>query len=127
MNSPRKRDIAIAAAVLAAVVTLTLALHGTEEAGLRAVIRGTARTSAICIALAFARIRTRESLIALPISHALHFAAILTLAITTSPANAHIGRTTIGGLAIFALMVSTALRPATWKVYALWIIFVSAS
>jgi hypothetical protein len=124
MNSPRKRDVVILATILAAVVTLTLVLHGTEEAGLRAVIRATARTSAICIALAFARIRAREFLIALPISHAMHFAAILALAEATTPANAHIGRTTAGGIAIFALMIRTAVHPAVWQIYALWIIFV---
>ena len=95
-----------------------------DEAVLRMIIRATARTSALCIAFAFARIRTREFLVALPVSHAVHFAAILTLAITTSAANAHIGISTIGGLAIYALMVFTAVRPRTWAIYVLWIIFI---
>ncbi len=87
-------------------------------------IRATARTSALCIAFAFARIRTREFLIALPVSHALHFAAILTLAAITTPANAHIGVNTIGGIAIFGLMIFAAMHRTTWPVYALWIISV---
>jgi hypothetical protein len=126
MNSPRTRDVAIASAAIAAMVMIVLALHGTEEAGLRAVIRATARTSAICIALAFARIRTRESLIVLPVSHAMHYAAILALAFATTPTNTHIRVTSIGGVAIFVLMVLTAMRPATWRIYLLWIIFAIA-
>ena len=95
-----------------------------DEAVLRMIIRATARTSALCVAFAFARVRTREFLVALPVSHAVHFAAILTLAITTSAGNAHIGISTVGGLAIYALMVFTAFRPRTWAIYLLWIIFI---
>jgi hypothetical protein len=119
------RSIPVAASVaLAAVVVAVLALHGTEEAGLRAVIRATARTSAICVAAAFARVRSRDFLTVLPVSHAIHYAAILALAATTTPENAHISSTSIGGLAILGLMIFAALRPATWTLYALWIIFV---
>jgi hypothetical protein len=95
----------------------------TEET-LRMLIRATARTSAICVAFAFAGIRVRTFLALLPVSHGLHFAAILALALTTSFANAHISVTSIGGMAIFALMVSTAFRPTTWAIYALWMIFI---
>ena len=121
-----KRFLVWAIGALAATVAVVLALHGTEEAGLRAVIRATARTSAICVAFAFARVRTRDFLSVLPVSHALHYAAILAVAATTTPENAHISSTSIGGLAILGLMIFAALRPATWTLYALWIIFVIA-
>ena len=93
---------------------------------LRMVIRATARTSAVCIALAFARVRARQMLILLPISHAMHFAAILGVAFLTTPANAHISVTSIGGIAIFALMIATAIRPTTIGIWLLWIIFLIA-
>jgi hypothetical protein len=96
-----------------------------DEETLRMLIRATARTSAVCIAFAFAKIRTREFLIALPISHALHFTAILTLALITSATNAHISWLSVGGLAIYALMLFAAVRPNnTIAIYLLWIIFV---
>ena len=93
---------------------------------LRVVIRTTARTSAVCIALAFARVKARQMLILLPISHAIHFAAILGVAFLTTPANAHINATSIGGIVIFALMIFTAWRPTTIGVSLLWLIFVVA-
>ena len=93
---------------------------------LRVVIRTTARTSAVCIALAFARVKARQMLILLPISHALHFVAILGVAFLTTPANAHISVTSIGGVAIFALMILTAWRPTTIGVTLLWLIFLVA-
>lgn len=95
-----------------------------DEETLRAIIRITARTSAVCIALAFAKIRTREFLIALPVSHGLHFAAILTLAVLTTPTNAHISWLSLGGIAIYALMLFAAVRPNNViAIYLLWIIF----
>jgi hypothetical protein len=95
-----------------------------DEETLRMVIRATARLSAVCIALAFAKIRTRTFLRALPVSHGLHFAAILTLAFTTTAANAHIGWSSFGGAAIYALMLFAAVRPeSTGAIYLLWIIF----
>lgn len=118
------RLVAWAIGLLVATVAVVLALYGTEEPGLRAVIRATARSSAICVALAFARIRTRDLLTVLPVSHAIHYAAILALAATTTPENAHINSTSAGGLLILGLMIFTAFRPATWALYALWIIFV---
>lgn len=123
MSFLRRREVALASAAIAATVIVVLAIYGTEETGLRAVIRATARTSAICIALAVARIRTREFLVTLPVSHAMHYAAILALALTTTASNAHIGASTIGGLAIFLLMIWTAMRPAVWQMWALWAIF----
>lgn len=113
-------------ALLAALVAFVLYRYGADENGWRAVIRTTARTSAVCIALAFAGIHARQMLILLPISHAMHYAAIIAVAILTTPANAHIGPTTAGGIAIFALMIATAIRPATIGVWLLWIIFVIA-
>ena len=95
--------------------------------GLLAVIHATARTSAICFALAFARIRPRTFLIALVVSHALHYAAILALASSTTPAQAHINAVTaIGGTVIYALMIFAAIRPAAPVLYILWIIFLVA-
>ena len=114
------------AVLLVATVAIVLWRYGIAESGWRAVIRATARTSALCIAFAFARVKAREMLILLPISHTLHFVAILAVAILTTPANAHISVTTIGGLAIFALMIATAVRPTTVGVWLLWIIFVIA-
>jgi hypothetical protein len=123
----KPRAILIGGAVLlAATVAIVLARHGVEESGLRAVIRTTARTSALCVALAFARVSARQMLILLSISHAMHYAAILAVAILTTPANAHISATSIGGVAIFALMIATAVRPTTIGVWLLWIIFVIA-
>ncbi len=65
-------------------------------------------------------------LILLSISHAMHYAAILAVAILTTPANAHISATSVLGVAIFALMIATAVRPTTIGVWLLWIIFVIA-
>jgi hypothetical protein len=119
-----KQRVAAGITAVMAAVAIVLLVYGTGEQGLRVAIRTTARTSAICIALAFARVAAREALIVLPFSHALHYAAILTLAAMTSASNAHIGATSIGGAAIFALMVATAVRPTTIGIYALWLIFI---
>lgn len=119
-----RQRIAIGISVVLATVAIVLFVRGAEEPGLRMVIRATARTSAMCVALAFARIVAREALVVLPVSHAMHFAAILTLAAKTSMSNAHIGATSVGGVAIFALMIATATRPTTTGVTLLWIIFV---
>ena len=113
-------------AILAILVAIVLYRYGVEESGWRAVIRTTARTSAVCIALAFAGMWSRQMLILLPISHAMHYAAILAVAILTTPANAHIAPSTIGGVAIFALMIATAIRPTTIGVTLLWLIFIVA-
>src|SRR5687768_7502845 len=123
----KPRAIVIGGALLlATTVAIVLYRFGIEESGWRAVIRTTARTSAVCIALAFAGVWARQMLILLPISHALHYAAIIAVAILTTPANAHISATSIGGVAIFALMIATAARPTTIGVSLLWIIFVIA-
>jgi hypothetical protein len=123
----KPRTIVIAGAVLlAATVAIVLARYGVGESGWRAVIRTTARTSALCVALAFARVRLRQMLILLPISHGLHYAAIVAVAILTSPANAHISVTSIFGVALFAFMIATAVRPTTVAVWLLWLVFVIA-
>jgi hypothetical protein len=109
-----------------AIIAVVLAIHGVAEPGLRAVIRATARTSALCVALAIARIRAREFQILLPVSHGLHFAAIGALALATSTANAHLNAVSAGGLAIYALMVFNAVRPKPALLYILWIIFLVA-
>ncbi|MFL6245307.1 MAG: hypothetical protein ACJ74H_04730 [Thermoanaerobaculia bacterium] len=123
----KARAIVVGGAVLlAAMVAMVLVRYGVEESGWRAVIRATARTSAFCVALAFARVKTREMLILLPVSHAVHYGAIIAVAILTTPSNAHISMTSLGGLAIFALMIDNAVRPKTAGVWLLWIIFVIA-
>ena len=115
------------AIVVFATVAAVLATHGTGEAGLRAAIRTTARFSVLAIACAFAGIRTRDFLIALPISHGLHFALIATLAFVTTPAIAGVSALTLtGGASFFALTIYAALRGARWSIYALWIIFLYA-
>jgi hypothetical protein len=121
-----RRLIATCVAAILLGAAFVLARYGVGEPGLRAIIRFTARTSALCVAFAFARVRTRELLIVLPISHALHYAAIGALAILTTPANAHIAITSIGGVAILLLMIATAVRPTTAGLYLLWIIFIVA-
>lgn len=123
----KPRTIVIAgAALLAAMVAIVLARYGVEESGWRVVIRATARTSALCIALAFAGIAMRPMLVLLPVSHGLHFAAILAVAFLTTPANAHISITSLGGIVIFALMIDTALRPKPGGIAMLWVIFLIA-
>lgn len=102
--------------------SILVALATEEE--LRVVIRATARVSAVFIALAFAGVKARQMLVLLPVSHALHYAAIVAVAILTTPANAHIRPTSIGGMAIFGFMIATAVRPTTIGVWLLWLIFV---
>lgn len=118
------RLLAIAVAMTVVTVAAVLAWHGIDEDGLRAVIRATARLSAVFFALAFARIRGREFLSAVVVSHALHYAAILALASTTSPANAHIDAVSaVLGVAAFAAMLRAAQRPESRVIYVLWIVF----
>src|SRR5688500_20283456 len=76
------------AAGVVMTVAISVFLYGIAEEGLRVAIRATARLSTFAIACAFAGIRTREALIALPMSHAVHYAIIGVLAATTNAANA---------------------------------------
>ncbi len=122
-----KSLILIAALVVGATVAAVLALHGTGEAGLRAAIRATARTSLVCLVLALVGIRARAFLVALPISHAIHYALIAALAATTSAAGAGVNvGSVVYGLAIFALMIYAAIRPKPAALYVLWVIFLVA-
>jgi hypothetical protein len=106
--------------VIAAVVAVVLLVHGTDEAGMRAAIRATARTSAICVVLAFARVRAREFSALLPVSHAMHYAVIAAAGLWRGPF------TVAFGLAVWLLMLWNALRPNTIAISILWISFVIA-
>ena len=118
------RVLLFAALVVTATVAFILARYGTGEEGLRAAIRATARLSGIAMFCAMAGFRTREALLALPVSHGAHYAAIVAVAVTTTPANAHIDPVKLlGGIAIYALMVYAAARRPTWALYVLWTIF----
>jgi hypothetical protein len=108
------------AAALAAIVGVVLLLNGTDQQGLHAAIRVTARASALCVGLAFARIRAREFGALLPVSHALHYAIILTAGVTRPPWQF------VFGVAVYALMVWNAVRPKSAILYFLWIIFIAA-
>lgn len=108
-----------------ATPVLVLAVHGTGEEGLRAAIRASARLSALAVGFAFAGVRTREALLALPIAHAAHFALIGVLAYLTNPANAGMDViTTPGGVLLFLLMIHAAVKQPKWAIYTLWIVFV---
>jgi hypothetical protein len=114
----RRSVVLTGAAILAAMVAIVLFVHGTDEEGMRAAIRATARTSALCTALAFARVRVREFSALLPVSHALHYAAIIAAGLVRTPYE------TAVGVAIFAVMVWNAVRPNAIAIYVLWISFV---
>jgi hypothetical protein len=89
---------------------------------MRAAIRATARTSALCAGLAFARIRVRELSALLPVSHALHYVLIVA-------AGALAGRdwmTFVVGIVLYAVMLWNAVRPNAAALYVLWISFVVA-
>jgi hypothetical protein len=116
----RRTVVLAGAAILAVMVALVLFVRGTDEQGLRAAIRATARTSALCTALAFARIRVREASALVPVSHALHYTLILATArILDDP-------TLLVGVAVFAVMVWNAIRPSASAIaiYILWIAFI---
>src|SRR5687768_6592765 len=94
--------------VIAVVTTIAivLAVYGSGEAGISAAVRATARLSIFAICCAFAGIRTRDALIALPISHAAHYALIVKLATITSVAGAGIdAEELIVGALIYSLML----------------------
>ncbi|HYI10998.1 MAG TPA: hypothetical protein VEK57_18215 [Thermoanaerobaculia bacterium] len=114
-----RRSIVFAgAAMLAVMVACVLVVHGTGEEGMRAAIRATARTSALCTALAFARIRVREASALVPVSHTLHYALILAAGrVLDVPA-------ALVGVAIFAVMVWNAIRPNAIAIHILWIAFI---
>lgn len=115
----RRSVVFAGAAILAAMVALVLFVHGTGEQGLLAAIRATARTSALCTALAFARVRVRETSALVPVSHAMHYALILAAGerILDAP-------TVLVGVAVFAVMVWNAIRPNAIAIYIVWISFI---
>lgn len=117
-----RRNLLLAgAALLAAMVAAVLLVHGTDSEGLRAAIRATARTSALCVGLAFARIRVREASALLPVSHALHYALIILAGERTLDA-----LTLSVGAAAYAVMLWNAWRPNAFALYVLWIVFLVA-
>ena len=130
-----------------------LALHGFGEAGLRAVIRATARSSLVLFAAAFAAsglrrvwrapatawlVKNRRYVgLSFAVSHALHLAAILAVAATVPGFAEGVSMTTatgggIGYLLIAAMALTsndTARRwlgPRRWRalhVTGLWVVF----
>lgn len=134
-RSERRIVLAIAALVLGLEAAATLALDG-GDAGLRALLRATARTSLVWFALAFAArplvarwptpaskwlLRNRRALgLAMAISHGGHLVAIAVLAARVgAPFWAAIATTTLvgGGLGYVLLgaMVATSFdRSAAW-------------
>ena len=116
-----RRSVVLAgAAVLAAMVVAVLLANGTDEEGMGAAIRATARTSALCVALAFARVRVREFSALLPVSHALHYALILAGGLMRGPLEL------VVGVAVYAVMLWNAIRPNAFALYILWISFLVA-
>jgi hypothetical protein len=117
----RRNEVLAGAAILAAIVAAVLLVHGTDADGMGAAIRATARTSALCAGLAFARIRVRELSALLPVSHALHYALIIAAGerVTGWP------ELVVGGAA-FAVMLWNAMRPNAAALYILWIVFIVA-
>lgn len=116
----RPRVVLIGVTFLVTIVAAVLWLHGTDEEGLRAAIRTTARTSALCVGLAFARIRVRELSVLLPVSHAMHYVLILnTDRVIGWPE-------LVVGVSVFAAMLWNAWRPHAAALYILWIAFLVA-
>ena len=116
-----RRNVVLAgAAALAAIVVAVLLVNGMDEEGMRAAIRATARTSALCVALAFARVRVRELSALLPVSHALHYALILAAGLMRGWPEL------VVGVAVFAVMLWNAIRPNAYALYTLWIVFIVA-
>lgn len=114
------------ALALVAMTALLLALYGTGEEGVRVVVRATARTSLLFFTPVFAAtglrrlwrapatawlLRNRRYLgLSFAISHAIHLAAILTLAATVPGFAADISLTTlIGGGSAYVLIALMAL------------------
>lgn len=116
----RPRVVLIGVTFLVTIVAAVLWLHGMDEEGLRAAIRTTARTSALCVGLAFARIRVRELCVLLPVSHGLHYALILMSDRRLDAA------ALLLGVSVFALMLWNAWRPHAAALYILWIAFLVA-
>ena len=113
----RRTFVIAGAAILAAIVAAVLLVYGTDVEGLRAAIRATARTSALCAGLAFARVRVRELSVLLPVSQTLHY--VLVLLSGRDPDAAAIAV----GVAVYAVMIWNAVRPNAVALWILWIAF----
>ncbi len=141
------------ALALGAMTALLLAIHGTGEEGLRVVVRATARTSLVFFAGAFAAsglrrlwrappsaylVRNRRYIgLSFAVSHAIHLAAILSLAATVPDFAANVSRTTavgggIGYLLILAMVLTSNdgavrhLGRRRWRALhmtGLWVVF----
>lgn len=145
------------AASLFVMVLVILGIEGTGEAGLRMVIRATARTSVLLFAVVFAASSLVQSIpnritrwllakrrylgVSVAISHSLHLAAIVAVALQFGTINFDWGTVVLGGSA-FILLWSMALTSsdaavawmgrARWKwlhwigMYYVWIAFFRA-
>ena len=107
--------------VLAAMVAAVLLVHGADVEGLRAAIRATARTSALCLGFALARVRGREFGVLLPVSQAMHYVLIILSPRELDPA------AIVVGVIAMALMVWNALRPNAVALWVLWFAFLAAN
>ena len=121
MPDARDRTLAWTAPLLVAMCVAVALVAGTGEPGVRAIIRATARTSALALCLALSSWvvgplgRRRVGLIrSLAVSHGLHLAAVLWLAALTGGANLTERAdpvTAIGGLLAYVVIVAGAIRP----------------
>ncbi len=116
----RRTFVIAGIAILVAIVAAVLSIDGTDDDGLRAAIRATARTSALCAGLAFARVRVREFSALLPVSHALHYALIV-IAGLANPLLA-----VAAGAALYAVMLWNAVRPNAIAIWIVWLAFLIA-
>lgn len=111
------RFVALGGAVLAAVFAIVLAVHGTDAEGLRVLIRATARSSALLVAFTLVSRGIRPiaryadtAFVVFAISHALHLTAILALAATSSPEEAHLDlQSVVGGSILYGVLFSSVI------------------
>jgi sulfoxide reductase heme-binding subunit YedZ len=120
------RLVGAVALLLGAMTALVLGLHGPHEAGWRALVRATARSSAVLFVLAYAAssvrrlwpstgtrwlLRNRRYLgVSMFVSHTLHMGALLALA-RTSAFVPDVGTLAAGGLAYLLL---AAMAATSW-------------
>lgn len=121
MHEPRDRTLAWTAPLLAAMCVAIALVAGIGEAGVRTMIRATARTSALLLCLALSSwvfdglARRRAGLIrSLAVSHGLHLVVVLWLAALTAGAN-FVERaapvTVIGSVLAYVVIFAGAVRP----------------
>jgi len=125
--------VGYSAAVLVALAAALLAIYGTESAGVRVIIRATARISVVLFCAAFAAsslarrwpspatrwllLNRRYVGVSFALSHALHLAAILTLLRIDPDFHISVATAIGGGLAyvfIFAMAATSFDRAAAW-------------